>query len=50
MKVTAMTELIYQIDSYVKEFSATVIKIDNEQNGVYLDKTAFYPGGGGATV
>jgi len=42
-----MTELIYQTDSYVKEFSAIVTKIDIEQNGVYLDKTAFYPGGGG---
>lgn len=42
-----MTELIYLKDSYVKEFTATVVGHDTEQNGVLLDKTAFYPGGGG---
>ena len=38
-----MTKLIYLEDSYVKEFTATVIGHDSEQNGVLLDKTAFYP-------
>ncbi|MAS34643.1 MAG: Ala-tRNA(Pro) hydrolase [Anaerolineaceae bacterium] len=42
-----MTELIYQTDSYVKEFDARVTKIDPENNAVVLDRTAFYPGGGG---
>lgn len=42
-----MTELIYQTDSYAQEFDATVTGIDAEQNGVLLDRTAFYPGGGG---
>ena len=42
-----MTELIYLEDSYIKEFTATVIGHDTEQNGVLLDRTAFYPGGGG---
>lgn len=42
-----MTELIYHHDSYVKEFDAIVTRIDAENNGVYLDRTAFYPGGGG---
>lgn len=42
-----MTELLYQTDSYLKEFTATVIGIDEAQNGVLLDRTAFYPGGGG---
>ncbi len=42
-----MTELIYQTDSYVKEFNATIIEVDVEQNAVLLDRTAFYPGGGG---
>ena len=42
-----MTELIYLKDSYVKEFTATVVGHDTEQNGVLLDRTAFYPGGGG---
>lgn len=42
-----MTELIYQTDSYVKEFTAQVTGHAAEQNGVLLDRTAFYPGGGG---
>lgn len=42
-----MTELIYQTDSYVKTFDAIVTGIDETENGVYLDRTAFYPGGGG---
>jgi len=40
-------ELLYQTDSYLKEFTATVTGIDAAQNGVLLDRTAFYPGGGG---
>lgn len=42
-----MTELLYQTDSYLKEFSAQVVGHIPEQNGVLLDRTAFYPGGGG---
>jgi misacylated tRNA(Ala) deacylase len=42
-----MTELIYQADSYVKEFAATVTGVNAERNAVILDRTAFYPGGGG---
>ncbi len=42
-----MTELLYQTDSYVREFTACVTGIDAEQRGVLLDRTAFYPGGGG---
>lgn len=42
-----MTELIYLNDSYVQEFTATLTEHDVEQNGVLLDRTAFYPGGGG---
>ena len=40
-----MTELIYQTDSYLKEFDAAVTAI--EGNAVGLDRSAFYPGGGG---
>lgn len=40
-------ELIYQTDSYIKEFDAVITGVDVEQNGVFLDRTAFYPGGGG---
>ncbi len=42
-----MTELLYQTDSYLREFTATVTGVDEEQHGVLLDRTAFYPGGGG---
>jgi len=40
-----MTELLYMKDCYLKEFSATVTAV--EGNLVELDKTAFYPTGGG---
>ncbi len=42
-----MTELLYQTDSYLKEFDATVTGVDEEARAVILDRTAFYPGGGG---
>jgi misacylated tRNA(Ala) deacylase len=42
-----MTELLYQTDSYVKEFDAVVTAVDAETRAVVLDQTAFYPGGGG---
>jgi len=40
-----MTELIYLNDSYLKEFDAKVLKVEGKL--VVLDKTAFYPQGGG---
>ena len=40
-----MTELLYLTDCYLREFEATVVAI--EGNRVALDRTAFYPGGGG---
>jgi misacylated tRNA(Ala) deacylase len=42
-----MTTLLYQTDSYLKEFSATVISVDAATRAVVLDQSAFYPGGGG---
>lgn len=42
-----MTELLYQTDSYLKEFQAQVTAVDAETRAVTLDRTAFYPGGGG---
>jgi misacylated tRNA(Ala) deacylase len=42
-----MTETIYQRDSYIQSFDAQVIRIDKHNNGVVLDRTAFFPGGGG---
>ena len=42
-----MTDLLYQTDSYLQEFDATVTNVDVEARAVVLDQTAFYPGGGG---
>ncbi len=42
-----MTELLYQTDSYLREFSAAVVGVDAEGGRVAFDRTAFYPGGGG---
>jgi misacylated tRNA(Ala) deacylase len=42
-----MTELLYQTDSYLQRFDAIVIGVDSDNHGVILDRTAFYPGGGG---
>jgi misacylated tRNA(Ala) deacylase len=42
-----MTELIYLSDSYIQSFDATVTGVDEENHGILLDQTAFYPGGGG---
>ncbi|HBX68660.1 MAG TPA: Ala-tRNA(Pro) hydrolase [Chloroflexi bacterium] len=42
-----MTELLYQLDSYLQNFSATVLQADEENHGLVLDRTAFFPGGGG---
>lgn len=44
------TRLLYYEDAYVKEFEARVIKImksENGEKGAILDRTVFYPGGGG---
>jgi misacylated tRNA(Ala) deacylase len=40
-----MTQLLYQLDSYLKAFEARVS--DTRENEVALDRSAFYPGGGG---
>ncbi len=40
-----MTELLYQTDSYLREFEARVTEVVSD--GVVLDRTAFYLGGGG---
>ncbi len=40
-----MTDLIYLADAYQKDFTATVVAVVN--GGVVLDRSAFYPGGGG---
>ena len=40
-----MTDILCYADSYLKEFDAVVT--DATAKGVVLDRTAFYPGGGG---
>ena len=42
-----MTELIFQNDSYIQSFNAKIIQVDDQNHGVVLDRTAFFPGGGG---
>jgi misacylated tRNA(Ala) deacylase len=45
-----MTDLLYYDDAYLQAFDATVLaaeKIDAGQWSLTLDRTAFYPGGGG---
>ena len=39
--------LLYQVDSYLKEFNASVMDTDPESHAILLDQTAFFPGGGG---
>ena len=42
-----MTDLLYQTDSNIREFEAMVVTADPETNAVELNRTAFFPGGGG---
>ncbi len=42
-----MTETLYLTHSYLSSFEARVTSVDAENHEVTLDRTAFYPGGGG---
>jgi misacylated tRNA(Ala) deacylase len=42
-----MTEKLYLHDSYLKKFEAEVITSNQEENYIILNRTAFYPTGGG---
>ena len=42
---TTLTTLLCNDDAYLREFDATVTAVT--EKGVVLDRTAFYPGGGG---
>lgn len=42
-----MSELLCHTDAYLREFEATVTESDSAAQLVALDRTAFYPGGGG---
>lgn len=39
--------LLFHLDSSVRSFDATVVAIDTVASGLVLDRTAFYPTGGG---
>jgi misacylated tRNA(Ala) deacylase len=42
-----MTERIYATDAYARTMDATVTAADEEEGRLLLDRTVFYPGGGG---
>ncbi|HET9997514.1 MAG TPA: alanyl-tRNA editing protein, partial [Nocardioides sp.] len=42
----AATEL-FAVDAYATEFAAKVVEVDREGGRIRLDRTAFYPSGGG---
>ena len=46
-----MTEKLFYKDSYIKEFEANVLSCEKDKSlyKIILDKTAFFPEGGGQT-
>ncbi|WP_211262199.1 alanyl-tRNA editing protein [Nitriliruptor alkaliphilus] len=42
-----MTDRVYSTDAYAFEVDATVVDVDADESRVLLDRTVFYPGGGG---
>jgi misacylated tRNA(Ala) deacylase len=42
-----MTALLYQTDSYLQEFETHIVAVNPESAAIALERTAFYPGGGG---
>ena len=42
-----MTELLYHTDAYLKEFDARLVSVDAASRAIVLDRSAFYPAGGG---
>lgn len=47
--VCAMTEKLYYLDSHMQEFTARIADVDMDEKGILiaLDRTAFFPEGGG---
>ncbi len=45
--MTEPTTLIFQTDSYARACEAVVLGVDEERRSIRLDRTVFYPGGGG---
>jgi len=42
-----MTDRIYSVDAYSHEMTASVVGVDQDDGRILLDRTVFYPGGGG---
>ena len=42
-----MTDRIYSTDAYARRMDATVLEVDADDGRILLDRTVFYPGGGG---
>jgi misacylated tRNA(Ala) deacylase len=42
-----VSENIYETDSYARQVEASVVDVDDDANVVLLERTVFYPGGGG---
>ena len=42
-----MTEKLFQLDAYARDFTTRIAAVDPDARGVVLERTAFYPGGGG---
>jgi len=42
-----MTERIYSTNSYAADMTASVVRSDGDDGRIMLDRTVFYPGGGG---
>jgi len=45
--VRVSTDLLFLRDAYLREMDATVVGLDGEARRIRLDRTAFYPTGGG---
>ena len=45
-----MTERIYSTDAYAARMTAEVVATDTDDGRVLLDRTVFYPGGGGQPI
>jgi misacylated tRNA(Ala) deacylase len=42
-----VTDRLYSTDAYAFDVDATVVEVDDDTSRVLLDRTVFYPGGGG---
>ena len=42
-----MTDRIYSTDAYARDMTASIVRLDRDDGRVLLDRTVFYPGGGG---